>query len=433
MSSLPDLTTGSTRCTQNAEPGSCPWTFAKGSTVVLTAVPAGTAGASLAGWSTPECPGTGSCRLTLDDDRTIVALFSRLTLSVVTSGSQGDVITSTPPGIRCPDVCAADFDAKSTVVLTVRTGAGSTLTSFPFGCASVGAATCSVRMLDQPQSVGAKFNGASGPGPPDVVSVSLKVAKTGDGSGRVTATGLDCGNACSAQFPYGGLAQLTAAPDGGSYFGGWGGVCASDSDPVCSLPVGPVTLVSPRFSKAGAPGQPGPLSLSVDGTSVTLGWGASDSVLGVKSYEVSVPGGPAPLASTSATTATVGGLACGTAFTFSVVAVDAVGNRSAPRTGAATTAACPLKVRFLSRSVTPGTRPKLTIRLTATAAARGSQTLLVNGKQVVRRAVSLHAGTNALAFRLPKGKGRRDARLVLRLVDPATGPRKLAFRVVVHT
>src|SRR6266849_5516759 len=109
--------------------------------VVLSAKPA--AGATFAGWSTPDCQGTGDCRLTLDDDQSVAALFSKLTLSVDTSGAKpGDLVTSSPAGISCPDTCSADFDARATVRLMVKTAAGSTLTSFPYSCTSVDGATC---------------------------------------------------------------------------------------------------------------------------------------------------------------------------------------------------------------------------------------------------------------------------------------------------
>ena len=433
-SSLPDRTTGSTSCAQNQEPSACVWTFAKGAPIVLTANPDKAKGATFAGWSTSECPGAGDCRLTLEDAQSIVALFSKLTLSVDTTGIKlGDLITSMPPGISCPDTCAADFDAKAPVLLTVKTATGSVLTSFPYGCTSVDGSTCRVTMFDEPQFVGVKFNGAQGPTPPDIVSVSVKVGKTGDGAGRVTATGLDCGNACSASFPYGALAQLTAAPDAGSLFGGWGGICASDSDPVCALPIGPITLVRPKFVKDAPPSAPGPLTSSSNETSITLSWGESRDDVGVKAYEVFVGTEPTPRASTTAATATLGGLACGTSYALSVVATDAAGNRSDATSAQVSTAACPLRVQFLRSKVVRGRHPRLAVRLTATVATKGSGTLLVNGKRAQTTSVVLHAGTNVLVFRLPHGSGRLDTRLILRLLDAKTGPKTLAFRIVVRT
>ena len=342
--SIADQTTGSTSCTVNQEPGDCTWTFPQGAGVILSATP--TAGATFAGWSTPECPGTGDCRPTTDDGQTIVALFSKLTLSVSTSGANtDDVITSSPAGISCPPTCDFGFDAKATVTLSVTTAAGSTLTSFPYGCASAVGATCKVTMLDEPQSVGVKFNGSQGPEQPAVVNVTVKFGKTGDGTGHVSATGIDCGSVCFGSFPYGTLTTLTATPDAGSQFGGWGGICNPDTDLHCTLPIGPITLVRPAFVK-------------------------------------DVPA---------------------------------------------------LAVTFAGSTAVKGKRPHLVVRLKASLATTGSGTLLLKGKQVDRKAVALHEGSNALTFRLPAGSGRRDTRLVLRLVDPKRGTKTLSFRIVVRT
>src|SRR5439155_16842730 len=133
-----------------------------------------------------------------------------------------------------------------------------------------------------PQSVGVKFNGSQGPQQPDVVKVAVSVRKTGDGVGRVTATGLDCGGVCSASFPYGAVARFAAAPNAGSLFAGWGGICASDSDPRCTLPIGPITLIRPKFVKDTPPSAPGALTSSSTETSITLNWGASRDDIGVK-------------------------------------------------------------------------------------------------------------------------------------------------------
>src|SRR5207245_5003240 len=95
--------TGSTSCDQNQEADACAWTFTKGTTLVLSAKPDTSQGAKFAGWSSSDCPGTGECRLTLDDDQSIGALFSKLTLSVDTTGDKdGDLVTSDPAGISCP-------------------------------------------------------------------------------------------------------------------------------------------------------------------------------------------------------------------------------------------------------------------------------------------------------------------------------------------
>jgi PKD repeat protein len=56
-------------------------------------------------------------------------------------------------------------------------------------------------------------------------SFPLDISKTGTGSGTVTSSpsGIDCGSDCQQTYPAGALVQLTATPEAGSSFGGWGG------------------------------------------------------------------------------------------------------------------------------------------------------------------------------------------------------------------
>src|SRR4051812_21588244 len=171
-----DAATGSRVCAASQEPGDCKWTFPSGTTIALTPKP--TSGTSWR-WSVPDCAANTVCRLTLDADTSLSVLIGKLTLSVQTSGAgAGDTVTSNPPGIDCGDTCEAAFDAGTTVTLTV---AGNGFTSFPFGCVTVNARTCTVTVLDEPQSVGVKFNGEQGPVAPPVVQVRVRVAKSGDG------------------------------------------------------------------------------------------------------------------------------------------------------------------------------------------------------------------------------------------------------------
>jgi hypothetical protein len=56
----------------------------------------------------------------------------------------------------------------------------------------------------------------------------LTVARAGSGTGTVTSVpaGIDCGEACTAQFDGGTIVTLTAVAAAGSTFVGWGGACA---------------------------------------------------------------------------------------------------------------------------------------------------------------------------------------------------------------
>ena len=89
------------------------------------------------------------------------------------------------------------------------------------------------------------------------------------------------------------------------------------------------------------PSMPANLSVAAStATSLSLGWTASTDNVGVTSYRIS-GSGIAP-SSTSTTGSTVVGLACGTTYAISVVAVDGAGNTSAPAWINASSAACPV-------------------------------------------------------------------------------------------
>ena len=73
-------------------------------------------------------------------------------------------------------------------------------------------------------------------------------------------------------------------------------------------------------------------------TSVSLSWNASTDNVGVAGYGVYRNG--SLVSTTSGTSFTVGGLTCGTSYTFSVDAYDAAGNRSAQTSLGAATGSC---------------------------------------------------------------------------------------------
>ncbi len=90
-------------CGANHDQGSCTRTYDRGAHVKLTA--SSDQGRKLFSWSTPDCPGTGECDLTLDDDMTsIVALFDPLRLGVQFSPSapDGETVTTDPAGRDLP-------------------------------------------------------------------------------------------------------------------------------------------------------------------------------------------------------------------------------------------------------------------------------------------------------------------------------------------
>ena len=72
--------------------------------------------------------------------------------------------------------------------------------------------------------------------------------KSGNGSGRVTASKLDCGTVCAASYGFGKPITLTADPDDGSLFDGWNGVCAR-TQLTCTFPAGPITSIRAAFTR----------------------------------------------------------------------------------------------------------------------------------------------------------------------------------------
>jgi len=101
------------------------------------------------------------------------------------------------------------------VTLTATPGAGSTLAGWS-GCDAGGTVT-----MDADKTCTATFN---------LITRTLTVAKVGLGGGSVTSSpaGIDCGATCSASFNLSAAVTLTATPDSGSVFAGWGGACAVD-------------------------------------------------------------------------------------------------------------------------------------------------------------------------------------------------------------
>ena len=76
----------------------------------------------------------------------------------------------------------------------------------------------------------------------------LTIALGGNGMGTVTSSpaGIDCGAACSQQFPSGTMVTLTATPESGSTFAGWSGACVGTD--ACTVTVDAATTVTASFA-----------------------------------------------------------------------------------------------------------------------------------------------------------------------------------------
>jgi Divergent InlB B-repeat domain len=243
-----DLDNGNTAisgaCDQNQGEELCHWAWPSGTSVTLTPHASGT---GFSGWSSPDCPGTGSCTVTLGDPvTTIVGIFSPLTLGVRLS-SDGATVTSNPAGIKCSadgdDGCEHGFAPNTAVQLTVT---GGSFKGWNGPCTPAGARTCTIVVDDQKTWAGARFGDDPAPELATTINVQFSLQKTGAGGGTVTASSIDCGSRCSSKIGYGQTLTLTAKPDSGSTFGGWGGVC-TQTQLTCTLAVGPITKVEAAF------------------------------------------------------------------------------------------------------------------------------------------------------------------------------------------
>jgi uncharacterized repeat protein (TIGR01451 family) len=134
---------------------------------------------------------------------------------VTKTGNGSGSVASDPAGIDCGTTCSNSYNYTSTVTLTATADTGSTFMGWEGDC--VGTLPCSIT-IDAAKNVTATFS---------LVTYTLTVRKTGDGTGAVssTPTGIDCGLTCTVAYDYGTVVTLTQQPITGSAFGGWTGDC----------------------------------------------------------------------------------------------------------------------------------------------------------------------------------------------------------------
>lgn len=153
-------------------------------------------------------------------------------------GTGAGTVTSTPAGIDCGGACVSRFDAGTSVTLTASASPGSVFAGWSGGGCS-GTVMCAVTGN---ATVTAVFNAAA--------STAVTVTKSGTGGGTVTSSpsGINCGTACSANFPSGSTVRLTAVPSGNATFTGWSGDCSGTG--ACSLVLNGDRTVNAEFTAA---------------------------------------------------------------------------------------------------------------------------------------------------------------------------------------
>jgi cellulose 1,4-beta-cellobiosidase len=141
----------------------CTASFAGGSSVTLTAAPAG--GSVFAGWGGACASTTSTCVVPMTQAQSVVASFGgpNPIFTVTKSGTGAGTVVSTPAWIDCGTVCSASIPGR-TVTLTATAAAGSTFTGWSGGCTGT-AATCVLTAdpLTQRASATATFTAAPTP------------------------------------------------------------------------------------------------------------------------------------------------------------------------------------------------------------------------------------------------------------------------------
>jgi parallel beta-helix repeat protein len=229
-------------------PGTCSAGFATNSAVTLHAV--ADAGSILTGWTSGDpgfdCPDASDCVVTMDQVRSVTAIFGLMwTLNVQRADAGGGAITADVGAIDCGATCTDSYADGTVVTLHAADGPNSTFLGWTGDTDGncPGTANCTVTM-DQARTITAIF---------EAIIDQLSVTKSGTGTGVVTSlapnTGIDCGDACDFDFDQGTSVVLHAAADAGSNFIGWsGGGCAGTPD--CTVSMDTAKTVSAQFDLA---------------------------------------------------------------------------------------------------------------------------------------------------------------------------------------
>ena len=125
----------------------CSKSFSSGTSVTLTATPAG--GSVFAGWSGGGCSGTGTCTVTVNADTTVTATFNAssqtFTLQTTLAGSASGTVTSSPAGINCGSDCSEVYAINTSVTLTASAGSGASFKEWGGACNGT-STTCTITM-----------------------------------------------------------------------------------------------------------------------------------------------------------------------------------------------------------------------------------------------------------------------------------------------
>jgi hypothetical protein len=215
----------------------CSETYESETVVTLTAAAA--SNSTFSGWSGGGCSGTGTCTTTMDSAvKTVTATFTsnNFTLTVTKAGTGSGTVTSSPAGIDCGTECSGIYADGTRVTLTAVPSASSSFAGWSGACTGTGA--CVVNVTNA-ATVTATFT---------LITFTLTVTKEGTGGGNITSSpaGISCGMDCSEAYAPNTMVTVTAAPDSGSFFAGWGGSCSGTGN--CTVTMNAAKTVNALFN-----------------------------------------------------------------------------------------------------------------------------------------------------------------------------------------
>ena len=264
------LLNGSTACTLTTGQNSttCSQLFDIGRVVTVSGLAAD--GATFGGLG-GDCAGTDPCTVTMNTSRSVSGSFTRTQVAVtvnLTGLGAGQVqLGATMCSIALLQgnaVCTRLVDVGSTITIGASPLAGSVFAGFGAPCAP-GVSSCTF-VVNAPVAISATFNRSK---------VPLTIRLSGGGSGTVFANGLSCAGdssqqgivTCTQQVDIGTAVVVSASPNSGSLFNGFGGDCASTTN--CSFTMLAAASVSVTFVPATLP-----VSVNISGNgrgSVSIG------------------------------------------------------------------------------------------------------------------------------------------------------------------
>lgn len=215
---------------------SCSAEYTQGISVTLT--PVASPGYKFANW-TGACSGNEACIVTMDNVKTVGAVFTAIqTYRTLTVSKTGEgTITSIPASVSCGSICSSSFLSGSTVSLIAQPDFGFVFTGWSGACSSTG--TCAL-MMDGDKSVSASFT--------ELPKYQVKITKPSTGVISSEPAGILCGGLnkqCISSFS---SAKLTAIPNPGYELIRWNGCQAPEGNTCYVKPAGKMT-VSAAFKK----------------------------------------------------------------------------------------------------------------------------------------------------------------------------------------